>query len=92
MHGGVVSIDHAGAKLHQLVDDLVHAMLVAWNQGARKNDRVEFVDGDVAMVAVGDAAKCGHRFALGTSAHVDELVILHVMSLLQVDDRVFRKP
>ena len=92
MHGGIVSIDHAGTKLHQLVDDLVHAMLVAWNQGARKNDRVEFVDGDVAMVAVGDAAKCGHRFALGTSAHVDELVILHVMSLLQIDDRVFRKP
>ena len=92
MHGGIVSVDHAGTKLHQLVDDLVHAMLVARNQGARKNDRVEFVDGDVAMVAVGDTAKRGHRFALGTSAHVDELVVLHVMSLLQVDDRVFRKP
>ena len=91
MHGGIVSIDHAGAKLHQLVDDLVHAMLVAWNQGARKNDSVEFVDGDVAMVAVGDTAKRGHRLALGTGAHVDELVVLHVMGLLQVDDRVFRK-
>lgn len=32
MHGGIVSIDHTSAKLHQLVDDLVHAMLVARNQ------------------------------------------------------------
>ena len=91
MHGGIVSIDHTSAKLHQLVDDLVHAMLVARNQGARKNDSVEFVDGDVAMIAVGDTAKRGHRLALGTGAHVDELVVLHIMGLLQVDDRVFRK-
>ena len=88
VHGGVVSVDHAGSELHELVDDLVDAMLVTWDQGAGEDHRVELVDGDVAVVAVGDAAERGHRLALGTGAHVDELVVLHVMGLLQVDDGV----
>ena len=32
VHGGVVSVDHAGSELHELVDDLVDAMLVTWGR------------------------------------------------------------
>ena len=34
VHGGVVSVDHAGSELHELVDDLVDAMLVASGSGS----------------------------------------------------------
>ena len=86
MHGRVVAVDHARAELHELVDDLVHAVLVARDQGAGEDHRVEFVDRNVAVVAVGDAAKGSHRLALRSGAHVDELVVLHVVGLLEVDD------
>ena len=58
-------------------------MLVAWNQGAGEYHRVELVDVDIAVVAVGDAAECGHRFALGAGAHEDELVVLHIVRFLR---------
>ena len=91
VHGRIIAVDHTRAQLHELVDDLVDLVLVARDQGAGQNHRVEFVDGDIAVVAVGDTAQGGHRLALGAGAHVDELVVLHIMGLLQVDDGVFRQ-
>ena len=41
------------------------------------------------MVAVGDASEGGHRLTLRTGAHEDELVVLHVVRLLEVDDGAF---
>ncbi len=90
VHGGIVAVDDLGAELHQLVDDLVDAVLVTRNQGAGENHRVELIDMDVTVVAVGDTAKGGHRLALGAGAHVDELVVLNVVGLLEVHNGAFR--
>ena len=89
VHGSVVAVDDLGAELHELVDHLVDLMLVARNQGAGEDHGVELVDVDVTVVAVGDTAEGGHRLTLGAGAHVDELVILDIVGLLEVHDGAF---
>ena len=91
VHRRVVAVDHARAELYELVDHLVHAVFIARDERAGENHRVELVDRDVAVVAVGDAAERGHRLTLRTRAHVHELVVGVVLGFLDVDHRVLRQ-
>ena len=80
--GGAL-VHHVRAELHQAVDHAEDRVLVARDQRGGQDDGVALADAD-PVVAVGHAGQGCHGLALRTGGHQDQLVVRHVVHVLQV--------
>ena len=85
VHLGVALVDDVRAVLGETVDHAVDGVLVAGDEARRQDHRVARTGLDL-VVEVRHAAEDGHRLALRSGRHVDDLVFRQVAGLLVLDE------